>query len=161
MADRMFEILTRLMGQLHAGRVTMYVWLQSAMRGEHPIASKFGLQIGFGAIVLAMRQLDDFWSDQVPMLYPDRKERPAEGKWLVDEVKSRNLRDTANLLVAHYAHKTKQPLSADEAIELIRSNHWGTENEVIAWTKDVIEKVGTLLERLNDDYQLGKTFTKI
>jgi hypothetical protein len=51
MADRMFEILTRLMGQLHAGRVTMYVWLQSAMRGEHPIASKFGLQIGFGAIV--------------------------------------------------------------------------------------------------------------
>jgi len=161
MADRMFDVLTRLMGQLHAGRVTMHVWLQSAMRGEHPIASKFGLQIGFGAIVLAMRQLDDFWSDQVPTLYPDRQARPAEGKWLVDEVKSRNLRNTANLLVAHYAQRTKQLLSADEGIALIRSNRWDTEDEVIAWTKQVIEKVGALLERLNDDYQLGKTFTAL
>jgi hypothetical protein len=148
----MFDILNRLMGQLHAGRATMHYWLQKAKINEHPFAAKFGLQIGFGAIALAMRKLDDFWEDQVPVLFPDREQRPPEGKWLVGEVKSRNLRETANMMIAHYADKTKWPLSEEEIISVIMSNGWETEEEVIDWTREAIAKVEAVRTHLNAVY---------
>jgi hypothetical protein len=56
------------------------------------------------------------------------------------------------MMIAHYADKTKWPLSEEEIISVIMSNGWETEEEVIDWTREAIAKVEAVRTHLNAVY---------
>lgn len=123
------------------------------------IASKYGIQIGFGAIAMTLRKFDDLWQDHIIHFFP-KDERPPDGLWILREIETRNLRRTANQVVAHYSDRDKWPLSESEILALIASNGWQKNDELIPWAYEVVKKLiavrealGTRLDRLRAEQE--------
>ena len=152
LATRVADALRHFAGTLHAARGTMVIWLEGTANPSLRHASKYGLQLAFGAIALTMRKFEDLWSTHMPELIPDRSQRPEEGKAIVKDCQDRNLRNTANQLIAHYADERGLILAPSQIETLIRSNGWETEEEVVKWVEPVIEKILRIEEKIRRQY---------
>lgn len=141
-AERVADILNRLIGLLHAARCTTLIWICQVDNPKYQHAAKYGLQMVFGAVALNLRKFMDLWEYHLSTLLPEGSEARKLSLWIIDECKRRNLRTTANRLIAHYAaEKGDMPLSTEQITELIRSNGWNNEEDVLEWIPPVIEKI--------------------
>src|SRR6266702_6948907 len=129
------------MGHLHAARASQAIWIKAHEDPKYQTTAKYGLQIAFGTIALTMRKFEDFHTQDLPRLIPDRKKRPEAAKWLLQESKTRHLRTAANTLMAHYKSDNRQIPSSSEVHRLVERGGWATEEELMEWVGPVIEKV--------------------
>jgi hypothetical protein len=150
-AQRVADTLNRCIGTFHAARCTMAVWINETNRGAHPSAAKHSLQMTFGSIALMLRKFEDLWNNHICCLIPAKSPSRADGQWILDECKGRNLRTTVNRLFAHYAARNGDlPLSTYAIVELIKSNGWQSEEEFLEWSGPVLAR----LIAIRDDLML-------
>jgi hypothetical protein len=142
--ERVARVLNDFIGHVHAARCSQAIWLRVHDDPRYRIAAKYGLQSAFGVIALTLRKFEDFCEHDLHRAIPDKSKRPAEAKWLVKESKKRRLRDAANTLIAHYKDKKLPIPSASEVEKLIERGGWSTEEELMAWSAPVIEKLAAV-----------------
>lgn len=138
-AGRVARVLNDFIGHLHAARCSQAIWPKVHDDPRYRVAAKYSLQVAFGTVALTMRKFEDFYDHDLPRLIPQKKQRPAAAKWLVQESKARHLRAAANTLIAHYKDENRQVPSASEISHLIEKGGWDTEEELMAWVGPVIE----------------------
>ena len=97
--------------------------------------------------VMTMRKFEDFYSKQICPLIVDRDARQ-ECLWLIHESQNRGLRDSANLIVAHYADESKVPLSQERIDELSKRNRWESFQQLGEWLDQAIPKMQAAKDRL-------------
>lgn len=154
MALRIARVLNDLGGTLHAARAIISKAIKSIQANPAQLTAKYEIRIAFGAIVLSMRKFQDLWNTHIPKLIEKKDDRPLEGKWIVNELKGRNLRSTANQLVAHYSETGQLPIGQDDIESLIQSNKWNTEEELVEWAGPVIEKLYIIRDRIMSSYEI-------
>src|SRR3989338_10750489 len=136
-AELVAHTLNGLIGVLYAARLTAVMWLRYAR--QHPIAAKYSLQMTGGTILLTLRKFDDLWRSHIRPLIPSTSASRQKGEQIIDEIKKRHLRTTANRLIAHYAPKANRPpLSETEILELVKKNGWNTAPALLTWAGPVI-----------------------
>lgn len=95
--------------------------------------------------MITLRRFDDLWRHHVKTLLDPTDLGFESGQWLVEEIERRNLRKTASKLFAHYAaDKSDLPLSHEEVSELLQSNGWISEQEVLEWAGQAMWKIGSV-----------------
>ena len=154
-AQRVADTLNSLIGSLHAARSTTVIWGRQVDNPKYKVAAKFGLQIAFGTVVLTLRKFEDLWKHHLTELITDGSSGRADCEWIIDECGRRKLRQTANRLIAHYAaDKCDWPLSTQEIKDLILSNGWATEEEVLEWLTPVIGKMISVRDEVMRRYDI-------
>ncbi len=154
LAQGISRALNNFAGTIHAARCIMVSGIRQADDPQIRHAAKYALQVAYGAVALTMRKFEDMWGSHIPALITEKSERPVQGIWLVRECQNRNLRKSANQLIAHYADERGWPLGPSEIEALIRSNGWETEEEVVAWIGPVIEKMMEIRNEIMQRYRI-------
>jgi len=152
-AQRVAALLDEFIGRLFIARTTGVLW--GVLGHTYPIAASHALAMSEGAILITLRRFDDLWRHHVKMLLLPTDLGFEGGQWLEEEINRRNLRNTANKLVAHYAEdKSDLPLSHEEVTELVQSNGWVTEQEVLDWAGVAMWKIGMIWAGIRAKYYL-------
>ena len=152
-AQRVAAMLDEFIGLLFVARGTGTLW--GVLGDKHPIAAAHATLMSEGTILITMRRFDDLWSHHVTKLLVPTDPGFEAGHWLADEIERRNLRHTASRLFAHYAQeKSDLPLSLEEATDLVQSNGWATDKEVLQWAGQATLKIGEVWAGLLAKYSL-------
>lgn len=138
-ARRVFRDLNEAAKTVDAARALAVYLIKVAEQNAapHPHLTNNGFRITFGAVALTLRRFADDWSRYICHLLPNKDQRPAEAKSLLQEIKDRRLDDAANLLVAHSAPRNQAPQSTAERLQIIIDAGWQTEEELVAWYPSV------------------------
>ncbi len=155
LAKSAFEILNELMGQLHAGRKVACI----AIREPNILKSKYTkyfVQIGIGAICLALRKFDDLWVNQIKsILLPN--DLPRAGIELHNVIDKKAIRKFCNIVIAHYSTRKDGMKTAEEKIEnLLIKQGFKSDEEFLDWTKNVVTKVEIVRNYISEKYGLEK-----
>ena len=111
--------------------------------------------------MITVRRFGDLWRYHVRELLDPMDLGFESGQWLVEEIERRNLRKTASRLFAHYAaEKSDLPLSHEEVSELLQSNGWVTEQEVLEWAGQAMWTIGSVWAGIRAKYSLPGTEPK-
>jgi len=151
-AELVAHTLNGFIGVLFAARVTAVMWLQHAE--QHPIAAKYSLQMTGGTIFLTLRKFDDLWPSRIRPLLSKNSENRQKGDRIIEEIKARDLRTTANQLVAHYGRKGSPPLLEAEIVELIKKHGWKTEQNFLMWIGPVISNLIDVCDEIRRLYRV-------
>jgi len=152
-AERVAAMLDEFIGLLFIARTTGALW--GVLGHKHPTAAAHAFIMSEGAILITARRFGDLWKNHVEKLLEPADLGFEGGQWLVAEIDQRNLRDTANKLVAHYAEsKSDLPLPHQEVTELLQSNGWVTEQEVFEWAGQAMWKIAMVWAALRAKYSL-------
>ena len=152
-AELVAQTLNGLIGALYAAQLTALMWLRYTQ--EHPIAAKYSLQMTCGTIFLTLRKFHDLWRSHIRPLLPKTSESRQKGEQIIDEIKTRHLRTTANRLIAHYApERNRPPLSETEILELVKKNGWNTVQELLTWVGPVIWNLIDVREEIRRVYRV-------
>lgn len=139
-------------GQLHAATWTGALLAANATNPEHSHAVKYGLQMTSGMIVLTIRKFQDIWRWHIQALVAEGSPGWQQADWILREAQRRNLRSTANQLVAHFGEEPEAwPLSNEERLALIRSNGWDTEQEVMVWGREALNRMIGLRDEMRKE----------
>ena len=150
--------LNTFIGQLHAATWTAALLAANAEHPDYRHAVKYGLQMTSGTIVLTIRKFQDMWRWHIHGLVERASAGGRAATWILDESERRNLRATANRLVAHFGEREGAwPLSAAETLELIRGNGWDTEQEVMGWGREALKKLIVLRDEITTRYLREET----
>lgn len=156
-AKRVADALNGFVGALHGARCTGVVWAHHAENLQYRLAAKYALQNVFGIVALTLRKFEDLWTHHLRVLIPDISPSRAYCENLIAECNDRNLRQTTNRLIAHYAPGTRDfPLSRAEIASLIKSNKWNTDEEVIHWIGEIMPKLISVRDELMHCYGIEK-----
>jgi hypothetical protein len=146
---RVVMTLDTFVGQLHAATWIGALLAANETSLEHGHAVKYGLQMTSGAIVLTVRKFHDMWRWHVKELVPEGSPGWHAAAWILGEAERRNLRDTANQIVAHFGEEPGAwPLSNEEILALIQSNGWDTEQDVMRWGRDALHRLLELRDEI-------------
>lgn len=158
-AERVAAKLDEFIGLLFIARTTGALW--GVLGRNHPIAAAHAFLMSEGAILITLRRFGDLWKHHVEKLLEPADHGFEAGQWLVAEIDRRNLRSTANKLFAHYAaDKSDLPLPHEEITELLQSNGWVTEQEVLEWAGRAMWKMSEVWAALRAKYSLPGTEPK-
>lgn len=156
-AQRVADTLNEFVGALHGARCTGILWAKDAENPSRRSAAKYGLQGSFLITALTLRKFMDLWEHHLSLLLPDGVPSRTSCEELIADCNVRKLRTTANHIIAHYApRKEDWPLSSGEIQDLIRSNGWTTEEEVLNWVGEVIPKIISIRDELKHRYKLER-----
>jgi len=149
--QRVLQTLNTFVGRLHAA-TWIGAWLvANAGNREHEHALKYGLQMTGGAIALTIRKFQDLWRGHIEGLVTTGSPGWKAADWILQEAQRRNLRETANRIVAHFAEEPGAwPLSSDETLALIQSNGWNTEEEVLEWGRQALHRLIALRDAISE-----------
>lgn len=139
------EVMENFVDKLSGARETITFL---SIQGPVARVSSFMLTAASETSVMTMRKFDDFWSDQICQLVVNRQERPEEGLWLLHELRSRGLRDSASQIVAHFADRSKVLLSPERIQELNQRNGWESSQQLGEWLDQAIPKMQAVLNKL-------------
>jgi len=146
-------MLDEFIGLLFIARTTGALW--GVLGHKHPTAAAHALLMSEGSILITLRRFDDLWRHHVKTLLDPTDLGFEAGLWLVEEIERRNLRKTASKLFAHYAaDKSDLPLSYEEVSELLQSNGWVTEQEVLEWAGQAMWKIGSVWAGIRAKYSV-------
>jgi hypothetical protein len=152
-AERVAATLDEFIGLLFIARTTGALW--GVLGHKHPIAAAHALIMSEGTILITLRRFYDLWKHHVERLLGLADLGFKEGQWLVTEIDQRNLRKTANKLFAHYAERNSDlPLTHQEIIELLHSNGWATEQEVLEWAGQAMWRIAEVAAAIRAKYSL-------
>jgi len=158
-AQRVTAMLDEFIGLLFIARATGTLW--GVLGHKHPIAAAHATLMSEGTILITMRRFFDLWRYHVEKLLEPADPGFEAGRWLVDEIERRNLRSTASKLFAHYAaDKSDLPLSLKEATDLVQSNGWATDQEVLQWAGQATWKIGEVWAGILAKYSLPASKSK-
>ena len=138
MAPSACEILTDVMGEIHAARVAgvKAITQPALFETKH---SRYIVRMSIGAIVLALRKFDDIWLHQIKsVLLKDSP--PSEGVKLHRELERKKIRTFCNHVIAHYSEtyvSQKTPLTKVE--ELLAAQGFQSDLDFFKWTSGVLE----------------------
>ena len=152
-AERVATLLEEFIGLLFSARTSGAMWGVLARR--HPVAAAHAFIMSEGVIFITIRRFDDLWKHHVVKLLDPADLGFDRGEQLIIEIAERNLRKTANTLFAHYAEqKSDRPLSHADVDELLHSNGWQTEQELLDWSGHALRKIAVVLAAVLAKYSL-------
>ena len=158
-AERVAAKLDEFIGLLFIARTTGALW--GVLGHKHPIAAAHAFIMSEGAILITLRRFGYLWKHHVEKLLEPADHGFEAGQWLVAEIDRRNLRSTASKLFAHYAaDKSDLPLPHEEITELLQSNGWVTEQEVLEWAGRAMWKISEVWAAIRAKYSLPGSESK-
>jgi hypothetical protein len=164
-AERVRDALDRIVGALIAGYSTIIMWQKHEERHANISlmrkAALHGIVMSYGIIGVTLRKFEDLWTHHIRELFPQVSEAHVHAEWVLEECRRRNLRKTTNLVFAHYAAgKSDWPLASDEAVELLFSGNWTSDEDLVEWTEAVTDRLISIRDEVMRHFNLARLVTE-